>query len=317
MKLVKKLKRYVDAHCDTIGRIYHEKCELLENNFDLDLKRLQKYVSPVQVFAIWLEPIYYQSPLRQTLKVLDYYYAQIEKNNGLIGHCNSFIDITNNENEGKVSAIVSLEGGEALEGELSNLRMLYRLGVRGVTLTWNHRNQLADGVSESETNGGLTQFGKDVVKEMNRLGMLVDVSHISEAGFWDVIKISDSPVIASHSNSKSICEHRRNLTDNQLKAISEKGGVIGLNCYPPFVSKNATVEISDLILHIKHILNIAGEDAIGLGMDFDGIDIAPLGFHNVSDLEILFDLIEKNFGSMVLDKIAYKNFLRVIYDILV
>ncbi len=130
---------------------------------------------------------------------------------------------------------MTVEGGEPLEGEIRILRVLYRLGVRGLGLTWNNRNELADGVGEDRTGGGLTSLGRQVVQEMNRLGMFVDVSHLSEPGFWNVMELCTAPVIASHSNCSAVWNHPRNLTDRQIKAIAEHGGVIGVNLVPDFV----------------------------------------------------------------------------------
>ena len=143
---------------------------------------------------------------------------------------------------GQIGVLLSIEDGAALEGSLSALRAFYRLGVRAMGLTWNGRNELGEGVGAAKgAGGGLTAFGRDVVREMNRLGMIVDVSHLSEAGFWDVLEISDAPVIASHSNAKAVCDHRRNLTDRQIKALADAGGVMGINFCPPFLADGGRV----------------------------------------------------------------------------
>ncbi len=227
------MKSFVDAHCDTIVKLCGRGEELLEAPcMQLDLKRLEAFPRAVQFFAVWLDPVYYPIAMRQTMKYIAFYYKQLEKNAESIRHINTFADIIRNKEQGRHSAVLSLEGGEALEGELSALEIYHRLGVRAITLTWNHRNALADGAAENVTGGGLTRFGRDVLREMEQLNMLVDVSHLSDAGFWDVERLAQKPFIASHSNARAVCPHARNLTDDMLRALAAKGGVAGLNFYP-------------------------------------------------------------------------------------
>lgn len=185
-----------------------------------------------------------------------------------------------------------------------------------MTLTWNYRNQIADGAFENATGGGLTTFGKKVVSQMNSLGMIIDVSHLSDAGFWDVDKISEKPYIASHSNARKICNSQRNLTDEQIKAISEKGGAIGINLYPKFLSLNEKSDINDILKHIDYIINTGGEDCIGIGCDFDGINCMPENIYGVESLEFIINEVEKKYGFLIAEKFAGKNFLRVMKDVL-
>lgn len=310
------VKGFADGHCDTIVKLFHRGEKLRRNKNHLDLERMFRYEGAVQVFALWLDPMYYPIALRQTLQYLDFYQEQIAGNADLIGHVNTYEDILENQKNGKLSALLSLEGGEALEGEIAVLRLFYQLGVRMVGLTWNHRNALADGVRDRETGGGLTAFGKNVVKEMNRLGMIVDVSHLSDRGFYDVADIAEAPFIASHSNSRTICDVPRNLTDEQLRLLAVCGGVVGMNYYPVFLSKEKTSAIDDLIRHISHILDVAGEDCIGLGSDFDGIGTTPTDLRCVEDLELFFYRLRQEFGKDVEEKIREKNFHRVFQEIL-
>jgi len=310
------MRSIVDGHCDTIVKLLRDGEELLENQKHLDLRRLSEFGTSVQFFAIWLEPAFYPISLRQTIKSIDYYYSQLEQNKDIIRHSNGYQEILKNKADGKMSGLLSLEGGEALEGDISSLRMLYRLGVRGMTLTWNHRNALGDGVTEGDTGGGLTSFGKDVVREMNRLGMVVDISHLSENGFWDVERTAEMPYIASHSNAKGICSCPRNLTDEQIRVIAGRGGVIGINLYPPFIADKETVDIEDVMRHIDYIINLAGDDCIGLGCDFDGIDKTPVDLQDISQLKKLLERIEMEYGKETADKIAEKNFLRILKKIL-
>ncbi|KXL52519.1 membrane dipeptidase (peptidase family M19) [Anaerotignum neopropionicum] len=307
---------YADGHCDTIVKLLEEKKRLFRNDEQLDIEKMQTYAAPVQVFAIWLDPKYYSSAMRQTMKYIKFYYSEIEGNSEFIGHVNSFADILQNRREKKISALLALEGGEALEGEISALHIYHRLGVRLITLTWNHRNQLADGVAETGGRGGLTNFGRQVIREMERLGMIVDVSHLSETGFWDVAEIAVKPFIASHSNAKTICDVPRNLSDEQLRAIAQNGGVVGINLYAPFLAADREADIEDILRHIYHIISIVGEDGIAMGSDLDGTDHLPIGISNVLDVKRIFERVEKEFGIRVAQKFASENLLRVINQVL-
>lgn len=305
------MKSYADAHCDTVVKAMEAGENMLEFSGQLNLEKLAAYGPAVQIFAIWLEPKYYPIAMRQTVKYLDYYLEQMERYKDRVGMVKRFSDILENKKQGKLSAILSLEGGEALEGEIAALRMFHRFGVRLMTLTWNHRNALADGVAERGTGGGLTTFGKAVVKEMERLGMMVDVSHLTDAGFYDVAKMAEQPFVASHSNARAICPHPRNLTDEQLKIIGEMNGFVGLNFFPPFVAEKDAVTQDDLLRQLTHMLDMAGEDAVGLGSDFDGIDVTPTDLRAVEDMALFLERMKQEFGSHLAEKIREKNFLRV------
>ena len=183
-------------------------------------------------------------------------------------------------------------------------------------LTWNFRNLLADG-AEEEHGAGLTDFGKQVVAEMNRLGMIVDVSHLCEASFQDVISLTSKPVIASHSNARAICDHVRNLNDYQLKAIAANGGVVGVNFYPKFLNNTDKASLDDVVRHIEHICSVTGENHIGIGADYDGIDFTPEGLEGAQCIPALFERLEQlNYSTGLLEKIAGLNFMRVIKQIL-
>lgn len=307
---------YADGHCDTIVRLWEKNQELFSNDGHIDIVRLNKFSAPLQFFAIWLDSKYHPISMRQAMKYIEFYYSQLQKNSRVIGHINSFTDVIKNRLENKISALLALEGGEALEGEISAIHTYYRLGVRSITLTWNHRNRLADGVAEEESRGGITRFGRQVIEEMEELGMLVDVSHLSESGFSDVVKFAKKPFIASHSNARAICDVPRNLKDNQLLKIAEKGGVVGLNLYSPFIVKYGQGGIDDILSHIQHMLSVMGEDFIALGTDFDGIHSTPKEISGVQDMDLLFISIENEFGKVVAEKIFSENLLRVLKEVL-
>lgn len=310
------MRKYADAHCDTMVKLFEEKKELFLNDQHLDIERLKSFYAPLQCFAIWLDPKYYPISMRQCMRYIDFYYKQIGKNADCIGHINQYADLQKNMKQNKISALLTIEGGEALEGEISALRIYHQLGVRSISLTWNYRNALADGVGECGTGGGLTRFGREVVLEMEKLGMIVDVSHISEVGFWDVAVLANKPFIASHSNAQQICDVARNLTDMQLKIIAEKGGVVGVNLYPPFLTKQKYAKMEDIIKHINHMLLVMGEDYICLGSDFDGIDYTPTEIEQLEDMEVLYEGLRREFGVRIAEKIFSENLIRVIKDVL-
>jgi membrane dipeptidase len=199
-----------------------------------------------------------------------------------------------------------------LEGNIKNLDCFYNLGVRSICLTWNHKNEIASG-NGAEVDTGLTPFGVEVVSKMDEMGMIIDLSHISEKSYYDVLAISKKPVICSHSNAKKICNHKRNLTDDQLVSLKRIEGVTGINFYPTFLNNDETASVKDIINHIEYISGLIGIDYIGIGADFDGVDSLPEGISGVQDLEKVFnELLKLNYSEENVKKIAGKNFLRVI-----
>ncbi len=308
----------IDAHCDTVTRIMETKENLLSNNCHIDIKRAKKAGGYIQFFAAFIAPAYCQAyAMKRAVQIIDRFYQEINKYSDDITLCCNYSNITGAVNSDKIAALLSIEGGEALQGDLSSLRTFYMLGVRSLCLTWNYRNEIADGVLDGSSGGGLTPFGKKVVEEMNSLGMLIDLSHISEKGFWDVLEFSKTPVVVSHSNAKSLCSHVRNLSDEQIKAIGKNGGVIGINFYPSFLNNSGMASIKDIIKHIEHILSLTGVENIGIGADFDGVECLPEGICGVQDIEKVFnELLKLNYSQECIEKIAGLNFLRVIKEIL-
>lgn len=304
----------VDAHCDTITKIMETHSGLFKNSCHVDIDRMKKLGSYVQFFAAFIDPAYCQAyALKRAMQIIDKFYEQIDVYNDNISLCRNYSEIIDATSQNKVAAILSIEGGDTLQGELSSLRIFYRLGVRSICLTWNYRNEIADGVRDGSSGGGLTPFGRLVVKEMNILGMLVDLSHISEKGFWDVIELTESPIIVSHSNARKLCSHKRNLTDQQILAVKKNGGVIGLNLYPIFLNMSEKASLCDLIRHIEYFSALIGTDHIGLGTDFDGIECTPEDLNGIEDLNKIFnELLKLNYSEEAIRKFAGNNFLRVI-----
>ena len=311
---------FFDAHCDTVQKITDFGGGLFENTYYIDIKRiLNTKHKHIQVFAAFIDKKNDAlAPFSRCGQMIDRYYAEIERNKGLISHCNGFDNIKTALGNGKIASLLSVEGGEAIEGSLEKLSELYFRGVRILTLCWNYSNEITGSIAE-ENGGGLSAFGKAVVRKMNDLGMLIDVSHISEKGFWDVLETTKKPIAATHSNSKSICRHKRNLSDEQIRGVIKNGGCIGINLYSKFLSEKGTCAgITDILRHIEHILSLGGENNIGFGSDFDGMDSLPNGIENVGDIHKIFDEMRRiGYSESLIKKISSENFLNLMQKILI
>lgn len=331
--------KVVDMHCDTIGAIFENKANgiksnLRENKLQLDAEKMKAGNYLLQNFAMFIDLEQYKNPYETLLKMIDLYYKEIEENKDIFAIAKCYNDIKVNSAAGKISSVLTLEEGGALEGKIENLQNIYDKGVRMITLTWNYPNGIGypnfDGhlkvdesydFSKANTKDGLTDFGIELVSEMERLGIIVDVSHLGDAGFYDVAKYSRKPFVASHSNARQVCNFARNLTDDMIRILAEKGGVTGINFCGDFVKPTphkpmAYGTIDDLILHIKHIKNIGGIDCIGLGSDFDGIP-DNIEISDGSKIGKLADALQKNgFTSSEIEKIFYKNVLRLYKELL-
>ncbi len=305
--------RILDAHCDTVTELSACGGELYKNSLHLDAVRMREYGAYLQFFAAWVDDAA-QTPFADCMACADTFERELAKNPSIVPVL-SARDAQRVFAEGKIGAMLTVENGYALEAKAENLQTLWERGVRAMTITWNGQNELCTGCM-AEADTGLTPFGRDVIAEMNRLGMLVDVSHASENGFWDIVRASRTPVFASHSNSFSVYAHPRNLKDEQIRAVAERGGVIGLNLYPAFLS-DKQVDLTDCVRHIRHIMNVGGEDCIGLGSDFDGVEMLPQGIRGAQDYEALFAcLTHSGFTDGQIEKITYQNFLRYLAAVL-
>jgi membrane dipeptidase len=278
----------------------------------VDIPRLKQGGVNCQVFAI--SSLRDRTPpyaLRTALEMISILDTECTRNTFSIRLVKSVEDILRTVDEGKIAAILSIEGADVIEGRPSILQIFHRLGVRIVGLVHSQRNLLADGVADARTNGGLSTLGVEVVQELNRLGLIIDVSHLNDVGFWDVLNLVKSPVIASHSNCRAICSHPRNLTDDQIRALAQRGGVIGINFAPHFIHPSHAT-ISRLVDHIDHIVDVVGVEYVGLGSDFDGIPSTPEGLHDVSQIpHITQELIRRRYSDVEIQQILGLNHLRV------
>ena len=310
---------FIDFHCDTIETLLNNpnNWSLSKNNLSVDIEKMKKGNSLAQFFALYINQGETNNPLDTCLKMVDKFYLELDNNKDSIALATNYKDLTKNKQKGKISAFLAIEGGEAINGSLYNLRNFYRLGVRLVTLTWNFPNEIGfPNCKDEYVYRGLTSFGQELVREMNNLSMIIDVSHLSDKGFYDVARLSKKPFIASHSNSRTITNHPRNLTDEMIKILSQKGGVMGINFEKSFLGENIPAKVSDMINHIKHIRKVGGIDVIAIGSDFDGVEL-PSEITNIGEIDKLsFELAKNNFSEEEIEKIFYKNALRVIKDTL-
>ncbi|MDR3270781.1 MAG: dipeptidase [Peptococcaceae bacterium] len=218
----------------------------------------------------------------------------------------------------KIGLLLSVEGGEVLNDGLDILEHIYQLGVRSLGLTWNQRNPLASGVDDPDAQRGLTPLGRQVVARMNALGMLIDVSHMNSVGFWEVLAISTKPIVASHSCAQALCSHRRNLNDEQVLALRDQGGVLGINFYPSFLCGDGNAVRQDVIRHMQHIADVAGVSVLGLGSDFDGIAAGPRGLEDAGCYpHVMEDLRLAGFSRQEIQQITHENFQRVLMEVLI
>lgn len=393
--------KVVDMHCDTISMIQYKRNRgksafLRKNDMRIDLEKLKQGGYMLQTFAIFTD-LEEKDPLETALEQADIFYQEMEANQDLIGPVTTMAQAERNMAEGKLSALLSLEGGDACRGNLSVLRDFYRLGVRMLTLTWNNENELAypqtprrrkkrsgigkahsvvrdalqrgfsagsgglsagpEGFSadsgspfagsgglsagpestvERQRERGLKEAGFAFLEEMERLGMIIDVSHLSDDGFYDVLEHTSRPFVASHSNARVLAAHPRNLTDSMLKSLADRGGVAGVNFYNRFLSvpcgsrsglpaaadfagQDAYPETTTneaIICQIRHMTDIAGMESVGLGTDFDGFE-CPMEMENCSMLQKLAeDLKRAGFTNGEIEGIFYKNVIRVYREIL-
>ena len=268
--------------------------------------------------------------LKSALENIDMLREEIEASRGKMRLILHTEDLPIAPTPDELSVVMSFEGGRPLEGRIENLRNFYALGLRSMQITWNLRNELADGVKEERTGGGLTHFGEAVVKEMDRLGMVIDLAHISRAGWFDVLEIASGPVCCTHSNCRKVFHHFRTIDDDQIKALAQTGGVLGVNAIATMVGKPATLD--KLVDHISHIIDLVGVDHVGLGLDFVKDD-GPLypedeifgvgenrlipGFENEDDLPNITEcLLKRGFREDDIVKVLGGNFLRLLSAVL-
>lgn len=321
---------YIDLHCDALMKAYVGlKKDVAKPGGHVTLNALQKGHCKAQFFAIFMPPIIakkFLGPLfpkdeAYIQRCLNIFQTTLKRYPDAIAMAKTAADIEKNWAAGKVSGILTLEDGRAVAGKMENLERFYDQGIRLISLTWNQENCFgAPNSSKPEVmNQGLTKFGKDAVRRMNELGMIVDVSHLSDGGFWDVAKISKQPFVASHSNCRSINPHTRSLTDDMIRTLADKGGVIGVNFGPEFLAEDVKNKFSTtelIVRQLQHMMQCGGEDCAAIGTDFDGIG-GKLEISTPQDMPLLIDALARaGLTFSQIEKIAWRNAQRVITEVL-
>lgn len=286
---------FFDLHCDTICECAKDSKKLFDNDLAVSLKKGENIDKWVQTFALFIHDKYKgEDAKKQFEKLNTTLNNEIKMNNLNLFSCD--------ENKNSLNIIKSIENSSFIGSAFELIEQISLDNFKMATLTWNESNVYAGG---ADSDDGLTALGFEAVEKFWQNGIIIDVSHLSDKSFYDLVKKHNAPIIASHSNARAVCNHRRNLTDEMLKIISDSGGIVGLNFYTLFLSEN-NPSIEDIIRHAEHILNICGEHALAIGSDFDGADM-PENLKSIQDIEKLYQLMVQYFGKALTNKIFYEN----------
>ena len=339
--------KIADMHCDTISEIWESRKQsvsqnggspqqLSRNDLHIDIRKMKKAGYLLQNFALYVDLKKGLDPFEYVLELIDVFREEMGKNKNDIGVIKTYDEILANERQGKMSALMTIEEGGCCKGEIGNLEKLYQLGARMMTLTWNYPNELAspnlflksaekgstlkndEGFNLFDSSKGLTEKGFFFIQRMEELGMIIDVSHLSDAGFWDIVQHTKKPFVASHSNARALCGHCRNLTDDMIRAVAGRGGVIGLNFYGCFLNEtnDSHSRVARMAAHARHMLNVGGSGCLGLGSDFDGIS-GELEIQDCSQMQKLVDGLERaHFTGTEIENILWRNVMRVYREML-
>jgi dipeptidase. Metallo peptidase. MEROPS family M19 len=300
----------IDLHCDVLWKLSEAGGKLSfqdAGELDANLERLKRGKIKIQAFAIFVEPkVPTELKFQEALNQIRLFREEVIARHPEMVHLRSWEDFCRLE-DGQIGAFLTLEGVDPIGNDLERMELFYSLGVMLVGLTWNPANLAADGIGEAR-GAGLSELGKEIVRMNNARKVFTDVSHLSERGFWDVIELADYP-IASHSNARAVCRHPRNLSDEQAKALFQKGGMIHVIYNPPFTRGEGQATIEDLIKHIDHLCSLGGVSQIGLGSDFDGIIYKIKNLENASKTQNLILKLLKYYKEDEVRGFAYRNFL--------
>lgn len=331
----------IDMHCDTISALMSLPSDqnLSNNGLSINMEGMKKAGTMVQFFACFVyaasyEPSSYMEQFednrmvnirsgawnqayKDVLKMTERIDKEQNPNLKTV-HC--YEEILENKKSQIISAVKTVEEGGILNGDIHRLDTLYNAGVRLMTLTWNFPNCIGypNNRKKELMDRGLNTFGFEVIERMNELGMMIDVSHLSDGGFWDCVKTSKSPICASHSNARTLCSHPRNLSDEMLKALGDKGGVAGINFYPEFLREGQDVILEDIARHAQHMINIGGEDLVAIGTDFDGFDNESYRewISQALQMELIWEvMLKRGITPRQIDKIMSGNVLRYIREV--
>lgn len=300
-----------DAHVDVLYKLLFDDALsfVSDSSLQASLQNLESANIRTQVFAVYVPTRYAGSTqLEFVLQSIDLFHRKVVSARGSnVLPVTSRSSLLEARQAGGIAGILSLEGGGCLGNDTSILRVLFELGVRGAGLTWNPANQLADGCRE-ERNAGLTQLGKEIVREMQRLGMWVDIAHLADSGVRDVLSITDGPIMASHANVRNVHEHPRNLTDETIREIIRRDGWMGLTFEGAFVAPPESRDVDAVFQHLDYVLELGGENHLGFGSDFDGTSNPVSGLATAADYGPLRDAMVERYGKQLTEKILFNNF---------
>ena len=304
---------FFDAHCDTLSCCTHLGWNMADSPGHTDLRRGAEFAHYAQVFAIFRDganpPV--DGMLAECSRQAAMFRTQLSLNAERVMQCRTLEDLEHAAAEHKTAALLSVEGAELLECDPGRLGYAAELGVKLVNLTWNRADVLS-GSNLEERKRGLSEQGKDFVRRAQELEILMDVSHLSDPGFWDLIDLTQRPVVASHSDSRALCDHSRNLTDEMFCAIRDTGGFVGLNFYTPFIGRSNSID--DIFAHLEHFLELDGEKTVGFGGDWDGCDKMPDGINGIQDMVKIYEkMLQRNYKEELICDIFYNNLKRTIF----
>lgn len=322
MSLLKLLKSFhhntimLDLHNDILERISADTSYRLKNRNTYnhtDIPRLREGGVDLQFFAIWVSPNQYTNYYQQALYMLNLFNREMNDNINSIAQARNWRQADSIINQGKIAAVIGVEGGHHIEDSIEKLLNLYNAGMRYLTITWNNSTSWAVSAADNRsTTVGLSDFGRQIIRKLDSLGVIIDVSHTGIKTIQDILQVTNNPIIASHSGARALRNHTRNLYDWQIQDIANSGGVIGVFFYPPFLNGTNNATIQDVINHIDYIKNLVGIDYVAIGSDFDGIGITPFGLEDVSKFPALTEaLFNRGYSREDVEKILYKNFRRV------
>ncbi|MDR2126984.1 MAG: dipeptidase [Prevotellaceae bacterium] len=317
-KIIHQSSIVVDLHNDYMEeRVNHPEHRLFANSkHHTDLARLKEGGVNVQFFVIWTRPDDHENHFTRAVELIDILNHDIDECNGEIKLAGSYSDILSTVANGKIAAVLCLEGGQLIGDNVDNINKLYTHGMRYLTLAWNYGTEWCGGANDDDSKG-LTQFGKQVINRLNELGVMIDVSHVNKKSLDDVLAHTEQTIIATHSGAYAVNPVKRNLRDEHIKEIARRGGIIGSVFYPYFLNNTDKATINDVMNHINYIRNLTGSvDCIALGSDFDGIEITPDGLENVSKFPNLTKaLFDSGYKPDEITKILGQNALRVFKNI--
>jgi membrane dipeptidase len=306
----------IDLHNDVMEKvILGYQLGIRHTTEQSDLPRFHEGGMDAQMFAIWTDwtdsvahPYY-----AYTLAMMDAFDSQVAQNSSQFGQARSSDEALQVAASGRLAGILAVEGGHAIENDLEKLKMFYARGARYFTITWNNSTSWAVSAQDARSaTVGLSDFGRQVIRTMDSLGMIIDVSHTGIKTIWDILATTKNPIIASHSGVWALNHHYRNLNDAQIDSIAHRGGVIGVVFYPPFLSSKSSATIDTVIKHIDYIKNRVGVDYVAIGSDFDGIGTVPVGLEDVSKLpNLTAALLRRGYSIQDVRKILGENYLRV------